>query len=155
MVEEGPSSKALAAWQSAKVGAGAQESWNMADRRPLERADIEQAFQIMGEYLAERKVLGEIAIYGGSAILFQFDWRRTSEDVDARVIGAADHGLVMRAAEAAARQLDLPRSWLNETVTMYVRRLEQDGDRIFVGVYPSAQRAGLRVVAASRLISSP
>jgi hypothetical protein len=120
----------------------------MAGRKPLDRADIEQAFRIMGEYLVERKALGEIAIYGGSAILFQFDWRRTSEDVDARVTGKADHGLVMEAADAAAKQLELPRSWLNETVTMYVRRKEQDGDRIFVGVYPSPQRAGLRVVAA-------
>ncbi|MEA2990819.1 MAG: hypothetical protein QOG83_3530, partial [Alphaproteobacteria bacterium] len=46
------------------------------------------------------------------------------------------------------RQLDLPRSWLNESVTMYTRRLEQDGDRILVGVYPSPERVGLRVVAA-------
>lgn len=120
----------------------------MADRKPLDRADIEQAFRIMGEYLVERKALGEIAIYGGSAILFQFDWRRTSEDVDARVIGASDHGLIMQAADAAARQLDLPRSWFNESVTMYARRLEGEQDRVFIGVYPSAGRVGLRVVAA-------
>jgi hypothetical protein len=52
--------------------------------KELDRANIEEAFRIMGRYLLERNALGEIAIYGGSAILFQFDWRRTSEDVDAK-----------------------------------------------------------------------
>ena len=45
----------------------------MNDQRQLDRATIEKAFQIMGQYLLDRKTLGEIAIYGGSAILFQFD----------------------------------------------------------------------------------
>ena len=114
----------------------------------LDRAKIEEAFRIMGQYLLDRRVLGEIAIYGGSAILFQFDWRRTSEDVDARIISDGHHGVVTRAAEEAARELELPRSWLNENVAMYARRREQEGDRIFVGLYPSPERAGLRVVAA-------
>jgi hypothetical protein len=113
----------------------------------LDRAKIEEAFRIMGQYLLDRRVLGEIAIYG-SAILFQFDWRRTSDDVDARIISDGHHGVVMQAAEEAARQLELPRSWLNENVAMYARRREQAGDRIFVGLYPSPERAGLRVVAA-------
>jgi hypothetical protein len=120
----------------------------MTEVSELDRAKIEQAFRIMGEYLIERNALGEIALYGGSAILFQFDWRRTSEDVDARILSGATHGLVTQAAEEAARQLDLPRSWLSESVTMYTRRLEQEGDRIFIGTYPSPERVGLRVVAA-------
>jgi hypothetical protein len=114
----------------------------------LDRAKIEEAFRIMGNYLLDRKALGEIALYGGSAILFQFDWRWTSEDVDARILSDTTHGLITQAAEAAARQLDLPRSWLSESVTMYTRRLEQEGDRIFIGTYPSPERVGLRVVAA-------
>jgi hypothetical protein len=40
----------------------------MVGGKGLDRAKIEQAFQIMGEYLLDRKALGEIAIYGGSAI---------------------------------------------------------------------------------------
>lgn len=116
--------------------------------KQLDRAKIEEAFRLMGQYLLDRKALGEIAIYGGSAILFQFDWRRNSEDVDARILSDGNHGLVAAAAEDAAKQLNLPRSWLNESVTMYVRRFEDDGDRMFIGLYPSAERAGLRVVAA-------
>ena len=114
----------------------------------LDRARIEQAFRIMGQYLLDHKALGEIAIYGGSAILFQFDWRRTCNDVDARIISTGNHGLVAAAAFEAASQLGLPRSWLNESVTMYARLPEHAGDRIFVGVYPTPERVGLRVVAA-------
>jgi hypothetical protein len=114
----------------------------------FDRARFEEAFRIMGQYLLDRHVLGEIAIYGGSAILFQFDWRQTSEDIDARIISGSHHGVITRAAEEAGKRLGLPRSWLNETVTMYTRRGENAGDQVFVGVYPSPERVGLRVVAA-------
>jgi hypothetical protein len=119
----------------------------MTERKKLDREVVEEAFRIMGQYLLDRKALGEIAIYGGSAILLQFDWRRTSEDVDARVL-SGNHGLVIGAAAEAARQLELPRSWLSESVAMYARKGEAAGDRILVGTYPSPERVGLRVVAA-------
>jgi|SRR5580704_3550290 hypothetical protein len=53
----------------------------MSEAKPLDRARIEEAFRIMGQYLLDRKALGEIAIYGGRAILFRFDWRKSSQDV--------------------------------------------------------------------------
>jgi hypothetical protein len=120
----------------------------MDDRQRLDRSKIEEAFRIMGQYLLDRKTLGEIAIYGGSAILFQFDWRKTSLDVDARVTSDGNHGLIIDAVHDAAKRLDLPRSWLNESVAMYVRRQEGNADRVLVGLYPSAERFGLRVMAA-------
>jgi hypothetical protein len=116
--------------------------------RPLDKAKIEEAFRLMGQYLLDRKAFGEIAVYGGSAIILQFDWRLRSEDVDARVISAGNHGLVMDAARYAAEQLGLSRSWLNENVTLYARRGEVGADRVFVGLYPSFERFGLRVTAA-------
>jgi hypothetical protein len=120
----------------------------MDDRQRLDRSKIEEAFRIMGQYLLDRKTLGEIAIYGGSAILFQFDWRKTSLDVDARVTSNGNHGLIIDAVHDAAKRLDLPRSWLNESVAMYVGRQEGNADRVLVGLYPSAERFGLRVMAA-------
>ena len=116
--------------------------------QPLDRAKIEEAFRLVGQYLLYRRTLGEIAIYGGSAIILQFDWRKTSVDVDARVTSQGNHGLIMDAVREAAKRLDLPRSWLNENVTMYARRGERDTDRVFVGLYPSPERFGLRVTAA-------
>jgi hypothetical protein len=105
----------------------------MDERRPLDRGRIEEAFRFRGQYLLDRKTLGEIAIYRGSAILFQFDWRKTSLDVDARVISAGNHTLVIEAVHETARRLDLPRSWLNESVAVYARRGEDEHDRVLVG----------------------
>jgi hypothetical protein len=119
----------------------------MGEPAQLDRAQMEEAFRIMGQYLLDRKALGEIAVYG-SAILFQFDWRKTSQDVDARVTSDGNPGLVTEAAAEAARRLGLLRSWLNESVTMYARRGEGEGDRVLIGSYPSPERCGLRVTAA-------
>ena len=116
--------------------------------QPLDRAKIEEAFRLVGQYLLHKKTLGEIAIYGGSAIILQFDWRKTSIDVDARVVSVGNHGVIMDAVHQAAKRLGLPRSWLNENVTMYARCGERDTDRVFVGLYPSPERFGLRVTAA-------
>ena len=120
----------------------------MNDPQQLDRAKIEEAFRLIGQYLLDRKTLGEIAIYGGSAILFQFDWRKSSLDVDARVTSAHNHGIIIDAVHEAAKQLHLPRSWLDESVAMYARRHERDADRALVGLYPSPERFGLRVTAA-------
>jgi hypothetical protein len=120
----------------------------MNESKPLDRVQMEEAFAIMGRYLLDRKALGEIAVYGGSAILLQFEWRMLSQDVDARIISEGNHGLIIEAVQYAARQLGLSSSWLNESVAMYARRGEMDADRIFVGTYPSADRYGLRVTAA-------
>jgi hypothetical protein len=120
----------------------------MDEPKLLDRETIGRAFRLMGQYLLDRKALGEIAIYGGSAILFQFDWRKASRDVDARVTSERSHGLVIDAAANAATQLGLPRSWLSENVAMYARRGEGEADRIALGLYPSPERFGLRVTAA-------
>jgi hypothetical protein len=120
----------------------------LADPVLLDKAKIEEAFRLMGQYLLDRKAFGEIAVYGGSAILLLFEWRLRSEDVDARVISAGNHGLVIDSAHYAAKQLGLSRSWLNESVAMYASRGEAEGDRVFVGLYPSFERFGLRVTAA-------
>ena len=120
----------------------------MDEAKRLDRETIERAFRLMGQYLLDRKALGEIAIYGGSAILLQFDWRKASRDVDARVISERSHGLIIDAAAKAATELGLPRSWLSENVAMYARRGEGEADRISLGLYPSPERFGLRVTAA-------
>ena len=113
----------------------------------LDIATINKAFAIMGEALHRKKTMGEIAIYGGSAILFQFAWREGTQDVDAVVISDGNHGAVMDASAEAARQLNLERSWLSEAVAQYTGK--PDGvPFLLIGLYPE-HAPGLRVVAAS------
>jgi hypothetical protein len=51
------------------VDAAASMDASMSGPQQLDRQAIERAFRLMGQYLLDRKALGEIAIYGGSAIL--------------------------------------------------------------------------------------
>ena len=68
--------------------------------KPLDRARIEEAFRIMGQYLLDRKALGEIAIYGGRAILFRFDWRKSSQDVGVLSASWLDESVAITPARA-------------------------------------------------------
>jgi hypothetical protein len=107
-----------------------------------------RAFDAMGRYLRERGALGEIAVYGGSAILLQFDWRKSSEDVDAVVLDGAKEGLVKEAVEHAAAALGLPRDWLNNWVGMYTSPDEPPHYFQPLGTYPAGETPGLRVIVA-------
>jgi hypothetical protein len=120
----------------------------MRDGRSMDAETVIRAFEVMGRYLRDRQVLGEVAVYGGSAILLQFDWRKTSEDVDAVVIDGRHESEVKQAVEHAADVLGLPRDWLNNWVGMYTRLAEQPDDFKALGTYPTGENPGLRVVAA-------
>jgi hypothetical protein len=114
----------------------------------LSRHDLVSAFEIMGAYLAAKKTLAEIVVYGGSAILLQFAWRETSQDVDAVVASAGNHGLVRAASDHAAKELGLERSWLSEGVSVYASMNAGTSDHQLFGLYPSRGQAGLRVTTA-------
>jgi hypothetical protein len=86
-------------------------------------------------------------------VMREFDWRKTSLDVEARVTSERNHGIIIDAVHEAAKQLHLPRSWLNESVAAYARRGEGDADRILIGLYPSPERFGLRVTAGPHSIT--
>jgi Domain of unknown function (DUF1814). len=116
----------------------------------LDAATMREAFSIMGRYLADRKTLGEVAVFGGSAIALTFEWmRRGTNDVDAVVTSDGNHGVVRAAADEAARRLGLERSWLSESVAMYRSRNEARPDLQVEGMYPDHNRPGLRVVTAT------
>src|SRR5262249_17425139 len=74
------------------------------------------AFEVMGRYLRERGLLGEIAVYGRTAIILQFRWGNPTEDVDVVIRSAERESAVKDAAAFAAIQLGLPDDWLNNYV---------------------------------------
>ncbi len=117
----------------------------------MKRLDIDKikrAFSIMGEFLRDNKTVGEIVVYGGTAILLQFDWRISTDDVDAIVVSDGNHGLVRQAADRAAAELGLERSWLSEAVSQYTSRAFNNSSVSLVGMYPEQGTPGLRVVVA-------
>jgi len=116
--------------------------------KKLTSDEIKHAFSIMGEFLRDKKTVGEIAVYGGRVILLQFRSRDSTRDVDAVVVSDGNHGLVRQAADQAAIVLGLERSWLSEAVSHYTSTGASSSNLAVSGLYPETGRPGLRVVVA-------
>ena len=110
----------------------------------LSKTAVEDAFRELGEILVRAGKTAEIAVYGGAAIMLQFEVEFRTSDVDAHV-ESGDHGALMQAAKEIAERRGWLRSWLSEAVTVY---LGEPGGTTLHGSYPSETRAGLRVYVA-------
>lgn len=110
----------------------------------LARDDVEAAFVELGEALARARKVVEIAIYGGAAILLQFEVSFRTGDVDATV-ETGDHGALMQAVHEIADRRQWLRSWFSEAVSVYV---SNSSTTVFHRSYPSETRVGLRVYVA-------
>jgi len=106
----------------------------------MDREKLQKALNRLGELLRARRVAGEIAVFGGAAIVLGFDWREGTEDVDALI--TKGHGQVVRAQQEVGEELGLPSDWLNEQATSYLAK-QQDFE--LYRTYPSEGQFGLRV----------
>jgi hypothetical protein len=86
----------------------------------LSRPQLEEALRALGDQLRDRKVTGEIYLFGGGALVLGFGARDATRDLDGRF--DAHHGAVQAAAAQVAQDLGLPRHWLNEGGTVYLPR---------------------------------
>ena len=109
---------------------------------------VVSAFEVMGRYLLEREILGEIAVYGGTAIMLQFEWRKVTEDVDAVIRASEREGAIKDAIIYAALRLDLPDDWLNNYVGSFTPETESEAFFSVYGTYPRGRTAALRVFVA-------
>ena len=105
-----------------------------------------EAFGVMGRYLRERGLVGEIAVYGRTAILLQFRWGSPTEDVDVVIRTGERESVVKDAAIFAALALGLPDDWLNTYVGAFTAEKESESFFSAYGAYPK----GRRIRAASR-----
>jgi hypothetical protein len=106
------------------------------------------AFDVMGRYLRERGLLGEIAVYGRTAIILQFRWGNPTEDVDVVIRTAERESAVKDAAAFAALQLGLAHNWLNNFVGAFTAERESESFFSAYGAYPQGETPGLRVFLA-------
>lgn len=114
--------------------------------RLLDRKMLEKAFNRLGEILAQKKVMGEIAVYGGTAVMLQLEYRENTADVDCVV--SVGHGPVMDAAREVGRRMGIGTSWLNENVSVFTSMNANANDLIPYGSYPKTGRPHLNVVLA-------
>jgi len=74
----------------------------------------------LGDHLRAADVVADLHIVGGAVMVTEYDAREATADVDA--FSDEPHGAVERAAAAVAREMRLPRSWLNQQASSYVPR---------------------------------
>lgn len=115
----------------------------------LDRARLLQAFEALGADLAEQGRFVEIAVYGGGALMLQFAWRRSTEDVDAVVREGYDEAALAPSVLRVAQRMGLEPGWLNDAVGMYTPLHEDEVLFSLSGTYPAAGTPGLRTVLAS------
>jgi len=76
--------------------------------------DIRRYFELLGQELAARGIIGEIVMAGGAAMLLVIRNRDTTRDVDAYF--ATNPQEIRAAAAVVARNEGLPPHWLNDGV---------------------------------------
>src|SRR5271170_2365734 len=83
-------------------------------RRPgLSRDEIIAALARLNDLLTEANVIGEICLFGGTAMVLVFNARLSTRDVDAIFQPA---GLIREMAAKVAEERGLPTDWLNDGV---------------------------------------
>ncbi|MGI8983086.1 MAG: hypothetical protein ACR2HM_00905 [Acidimicrobiales bacterium] len=117
----------------------------MADRL-LGATEIREAFRRLALRLERRRLVGDICVYGGAAMILAYDARRVTRDVDGLF---EPHGPVLDEARAVAREMGLPDGWLNENVSVYVSRVP-DANQPFIYDHPNLR---VRSVSARHLVA--
>ncbi len=115
----------------------------------LDRARLLEALEALGADLADHGRFVELAIYGGGALMLQFAWRRSTEDVDAVVRAGYDEAALAPSVRRVAERMGFERDWLNDAVGMFTPLDEDETLFALAGTYPTGGTPGLRTVLAT------
>jgi|SRR5688572_20045368 len=86
-------------------------------RSALSRDAILAALRALSDELGKRDVIGEVCLFGGTAMVLAFAARLSTKDVDAIFRPTA---LMRNLASYVGEQQRLPENWLNDAVKGYV-----------------------------------
>lgn len=112
--------------------------------KKLSKNDMLAIFEKMGELCHKQNTTLEIAIYGGSAIMLEFDYRTATFDIDfVPVSGGADK--VKKFANKASKLLQFPEHILRDDVSLFVSDL---AEYALQGEFPKGH-GNLRVFTAT------
>jgi len=118
--------------------------------KKLTKQIMETAFNEVGRLAAERGLMLEIAVFGGSCLILASSIRESSGDVDAVFLN--NRTAAYEIIKSAAHNLSLPSDWLNEGVKRMAFPPGNPGPNLFpYGDYPKdvSTTVGLRVLLPS------
>ncbi len=102
----------------------------------LDRAKMKFLLSELGRLIAEQGKIVEIAIYGGSALILQFDFRKASEDIDYLPIDWNDEFLLDCLAAQLAKGHGLEPGWFNAAIKVNPISDKNDESLKFYGDSP-------------------
>jgi hypothetical protein len=89
----------------------------MSGDRQLDKETMENAFEAIGRIAAERGIVLDMAIYGGSCLVVASDIRQASEDVDAVYLNHQDNARAI--VSVVTLRMGLPAGWLNQAAKQF------------------------------------
>ncbi len=114
------------------------------DQLLMDRQRMRALLAELGEMISREGKVVEIAIFGGSALVLQFDFREGTEDVDYIPV-RGDNALLKRLATKVAARHGLHEDWINDAV--WLNPQSRRGCTKFLGDFPF-HKPGLRVFVA-------
>ncbi len=105
---------------------------------PLDQEKIESLFRRLSDRLIERGLVGEVALYGGAAMVLAHRARLSTKDIDAVFVPKQE---VYQAAYEVAEEVGMEKDWLNDAVKGF---LSVKNDIVPLRDYP-----GLKVFVAA------
>lgn len=88
----------------------------------LDRSRIMKLFGELSEELERQGLRGHIYLVGGAALVAGYGRKRSTHDVDAKIVYEKQG--VTEAAKRLAEKHDLPTNWLNENATRFIPHKE-------------------------------
>jgi hypothetical protein len=117
----------------------------------FDRDAIQRALEALNEELQRRRVRADIHLVGGAAMLLAYGERPATRDLDG--IWEPDTP-VREAAWAVARQLGLPRNWLNNQASVYMSSRATTGRVVFSGSHHDAKVTAAEHLLAMKVMAS-
>src|SRR5689334_6579135 len=91
----------------------ASEQSGAAAGSNLNREQVLRALQSLSDQLGQQGIMGEICLFGGTAMMLAFSARLSTKDVDALFHPTR---VIRELAQHVAREQHLPADWLNDGV---------------------------------------
>jgi len=106
----------------------------------LTRSQISEAFLELNSHLEAAGAMGEINLFGGTAMMLVFDARDSTRDVDAVFVPKK---VIQEAIIKTALKLNLPANWINDGVKVFL------SESAIMGLLPFPEFSHLRLLAPS------
>ncbi len=110
---------------------------------------VRTVLEFAGEEIRNQRFLGEIMVCAGKALLMRYRWSDDGKQIQADISFDGRNGPVRQALERAGDRAGLPDGWLDHVLPRLFGNGQFAGGGFPTGMYPSWERPGLRVLAAS------